>query len=134
MFTELLQVEDDMAGTIKKDEVKKWVDEAISGALSKASADQPKPNAWPTWLENIRLWSAPAIAVTIAIFVLNEWSKYVEFRTHTNDQFEKILAYWVRSESLLQRRSRKSRKVKIPQKSFWLRPGDRTLCQSRLRS
>jgi hypothetical protein len=95
-YPEYHRLTDEMAITLNNDD-KKWV----ANAISKAIKQQPlslavpppvvtNPNPWPKWAENVRLWSAPAFLLSLSIFVLNEWSKYIEFRTHTIDTLQSI--------------------------------------------
>jgi hypothetical protein len=75
----------EMAITINEDD-KTWVRRTIARAGGSTATSTP----WPQWLEYVRLWSVPTIAVALLIFTLNEWSKYIEFRTHTNDALQTI--------------------------------------------
>ena len=43
MFTELLQIEYEMAGTINKGDVKKWVADAVAEALSEPQSLSQNP-------------------------------------------------------------------------------------------
>jgi hypothetical protein len=60
-----------------------WIKNAITEALREHARG---------WLERIRQWGPLGAVVALFIFSLNEFVKYVEFRTHTNDQFEKVLS------------------------------------------
>lgn len=76
----------EMALTINEDD-KNWIRKSITRANASTTTGSAP---WPKWIEHVRLWSVPTIAVALAIFSLNEWSKYIEFRTHTNDSLENI--------------------------------------------
>jgi hypothetical protein len=75
----------EMPISINEDD-KQWVRRAIA----RAGGSTANPTPWPQWVEYVRLWSVPTIAVALLIFTLNEWSKYIEFRTHTNDALQTI--------------------------------------------
>jgi hypothetical protein len=58
-----------------------WIKNAITEALEEHSR---------TLLVRFRQWSPLGACVALGLFALNEWGKYVEFRTRTNDQIERL--------------------------------------------
>jgi hypothetical protein len=58
----------------------------------------------------IKEWGSPAVAVVVLIFVLTEWSAYIEFRTRTNDRLGTIENKLTTSELRSQ--------VSLPQSAF----------------
>jgi hypothetical protein len=63
-----------------------WIRETVREALR----EHAQAHGWRRAVKVLREWSAPSITVGILLFVLTQWSQYIEFRAHANDRLDNI--------------------------------------------